>query len=614
MRSCPLFVLFAALLVAQAPPPPPPPYALTTGEKAEIIAALTELGKRISLIRAGAHDASLLNDVEIYHQAAAWALRYPEEIYNNNYVDYLRLVLRRGIARARALENRQAPWTTRKGHVVRAYRSRVDTSLQPYAVVVPAAYNPQTPMRLDVILHGRNATLSEASFIASHEQPRSPDLHTDRLELHVFGRTNNAYRWAGETDVFEALEATCRNYRVDADRIVLRGFSMGGAGAWHIGLHHPTHWAAIEAGAGFNETIEYAKQTNIPPHLRPLLHIYDAVDYARNIFNLPTVGYGGELDPQLRASLNIQRQLQAEPDLNLAALPALFLIGPQTPHRFHPDSKRESEAFLDAHLPRRQPDEIQFVTYTTRYHRSGWVSIEALHRHYERAEVFARRSTTGVVVNTRNVAVLKLDGSPKRVTLDGQTVSSPDGVYSHTNGQWTAAPPSSGLRKRPGLQGPIDDAFMDTFLVVRPASLSDPRLNRFREEYAKFLRADLPETDDTAVTGDHIENHHLVLFGTPANNRLLAKIIPKLPVSWNRSTLVVAGKTYPAASHTLLMIYPNPLNPKRYVVLNSGHTFGAAEFKGTNALLYPRLGDWAVVDHTGKVVDTGLFNERWQFN
>ena len=43
------------------------------------------------------------------------------------------------------------------------------------------------------------------------------------------------------------------------------------------------------------------------------------------------------------------------------------------------------------------------------------------------------------------------------------------------------------------------------------------------------------------------------------------------------------------------MIYPNPLDPTRYVVVNSGHTFGEKEFKGTNALLYPRLGDYA--DH-----------------
>ena len=58
-----------------------------------------------------------------------------------------------------------------------------------------------------------------------------------------------------------------------------------------------------------------------------------------------------------------------------------------------------------------------------------------------------------------------------------------------------------------------------------------------------------------------------------------------------------------------------------YVVINSGHTFKEADLKGTNALLYPRLGDWAVIKPTPtekdpaayEVVAAGLFDENWQF-
>ena len=61
------------------------------------------------------------------------------------------------------------------------------------------------------------------------------------------------------------------------------------------------------------------------------------------------------------------------------------------------------------------------------------------------------------------------------------------------------------------------------------------------------------------------------------------------------------------------MIYPNPLNPNKYVVLNSGHTFGEKDFKGTNALLYPRWGDYAVIEKkTGAVKMSGLFDEHWR--
>ena len=75
-----------------------------------------------------------------------------------------------------------------------------------------------------------------------------------------------------------------------------------------------------------------------------------------------------------------------------------------------------------------------------------------------------------------------------------------------------------------------------------------------------------------------------------------------------------------AAEHVPVLIYPNPLNPGRYVVLNSGHTFHAADFQGTNALLYPRLGDYAVLKLQPTAADSagrasghiGLFDEYWK--
>lgn len=70
-----------------------------------------------------------------------------------------------------------------------------------------------------------------------------------------------------------------------------------------------------------------------------------------------------------------------------------------------------------------------------------------------------------------------------------------------------------------------------------------------------------------------------------------------------------------------VLIYPHPAVKGKYVVLNSGHTFRAADLKGTNALLYPRLGDWAVLKPNptkadpaaADVVAAGIFDENWQF-
>ena len=235
-----------------------------------------ELASRVASLRAKA-DPALTVDVEIYIKASEWALRFPEEFYRKEYAGYALAAAESGLRRVGELENAKPTWPRARGPVVRAYRSRIDGSVQPYAVVIPRDYDFTTPARLDVILHGRNATLTEASFIASFESMKAAEATGPVMQLHVFGRTNNAYRWAGEQDVFEALESVRARYPIDPSRIVLRGFSMGGAGAWHIGLHHPHLWAAVEAGAGFTETRRYAKQTALPPHKEAVLPIYDAV-------------------------------------------------------------------------------------------------------------------------------------------------------------------------------------------------------------------------------------------------------------------------------------------------------------------------------------------------
>ncbi|MFO0841158.1 MAG: hypothetical protein U0797_02015 [Gemmataceae bacterium] len=47
-----------------------------------------------------------------------------------------------------------------------------------------------------------------------------------------------------------------------------------------------------------------------------------------------------------------------------------------------------------------------------------------------------------------------------------------------------------------------------------------------------------------------------------------------------------------------VLIYPSPVAADRYIVLNSGH-LPRRGFQGTNALLYPRLGDHAVLKLVG---------------
>src|SRR5260221_1146808 len=99
---------------------------------------------------------------------------------------------------------------------------------------------------------------------------------------------------------FIGIEKHVIREAIDRSKIILRGFSMGGAGTWHIGLHHPGKFCVIGPGAGFTTTHGYVGNLpmELPDYQEKCLRIYDAYLYAENAFNVPIVAYSGEKDAQ----------------------------------------------------------------------------------------------------------------------------------------------------------------------------------------------------------------------------------------------------------------------------------------------------------------------------
>src|SRR2546425_11483804 len=67
--------------------------------------------------------------------------------------------------------------------------------------------------------------------------------------------------------------------------------------------------------------------------------------------------------------------------------------------------------------------------------------------------------------------------------------------------------------------------------------------------------------------------NNLVLWGDPHSNKLIRSIADKLPFVWEAKTVRIGKKSFDSTHHLPVLIYPNPLHPKQYVVLNSGFTF-----------------------------------------
>ncbi len=619
------------------------PNGISDVDRSEINSAWIDLSARIPAGDAGA-------DAAVFAKSAEWALRYERQLAASD-VAVVKKMLQRCGERIDAMEKSIRPWGFRTGSVIRGFQSAVDGSIQPYGVIIPAQYDKSRRWRLDVVLHGSLTTngLNELRWVQQFDAGDNGGGGPDQeyLELHPLGRVENGYRWAGETDIFEAIAAACREYSIDPDRIVIRGMSMGGSGTWHLGLKHPDRFAALGPYAGYVETEKFSRLPfshfvpvgPLPDYQASGLHMLDSVDYAANIEMVPTVAGIGENDAAFEQHAIMAREAER--------LGAHFVnrIAAGKGHELDSQSFREQMQSLQPIVSagrNKSPKRIRFVTWTLKYSRCHWIEIVGLVRHYDRAEIVATTDDEQNISVQSADNVARLAFSPpalskpgSRLTVLGVDVELPDDraapvVIERSANRWTIAKtPTRG--KRAGLQGPIDDAFTGSFLCVRgtgtpchPAihAWATARLAQFQADWPRYFRGDLPVKDDTDVTPEDLAGKNLILFGDAESNSWIAKVLPHLPIVWNRSDLRVGGRAYSAEHHAPVLIQPNPLpgGSGRYVVFNSGHTFGAKELASVNYLLFPRLGDWAVIDVTATnpipsetPVTAGFFDEHWGF-
>lgn len=616
-------------------------------ELAKIREKTAQIETLVRDLKAKRADPVMLTDVEVYAHAGKMLLDYPDMFTNQGAIDRAFTTLDQGIERAKQLAAGQPQWNEGKRQI-HAYKSEIDGATLPYGVTLPENYDPSKPTRLYVWLHGRQNTTTETEFISSFLNRRNagnpPVADQGQIQLDCFGRINGAgWHWAGEMDVWESIAALKKRFNIDDKRIMLRGFSQGGMGAWHISLHHPDRFAAAEIGAG--TVSRTAQRPGITPYQLSTLRIWENIsEWALNIYNLPLAGHDGENDPgQLESSLRARAQLEkegfpsvGEPDhLRSQGAPGLWMQSLATGHSTSPLVRQRLDAFLKEWGDKGQgsPEHIRFLTYTTRYNRSYWVSLEGLEKHYERAEVDAQRLNGGAAydIKTKNLTrlVLRETANAREIKIDGQTLkvtAAPELTLARNGAAWAVAKngPVAGLHKVHALQGPIDDAFMDPFLLVRPtgtpwnAEVHQQALRtmeRFDRLWGKFFRGHPFVKDDKDVTEADFAKYHVVLFGDPGSNQWIARLNGKLPVTWTRQNVVLGGQTFAANENYPALIYPNPLNPSKYVVLNTGLTIEDRGYNGDYGT--PLWGDYAIVKVKSgapvpDLVTAGLFDENWQ--
>ena len=180
--------------------------------------------------------------------------------------DFVRKNLETARAYAMKVVAGEDPYRTATGMVIKAYRAEWDGTLQPYALYVPREYKlarPAAGWPLIVALHGALSDhrhnlrrvfgvdnhRGETDFEASRNEVTLPDV--DALVVSPYARGEiMGYDGLGGDDVMRVIADVRRAYDIDPDRISITGLSMGGGGAWQLGLRHPELFAAIAPVCG----------------------------------------------------------------------------------------------------------------------------------------------------------------------------------------------------------------------------------------------------------------------------------------------------------------------------------------------------------------------------
>jgi len=188
------------------------------------------------------------------------------------------------------------------------------------------------------------------------------------------------------------------------------------------------------------------------------------------------------------------------------------------------------------------------------------------------------------------------------------------------------------LHKNERLPGSMLDFTVTPFAIVIGTASKDPEMVEMCRQKAKPLidtwrdwqKQEPRVFQDSELTDADMARYSLLLIGGPDANSVTAKLAAKLPLQISADRISIDGKDFPVKDAALQMIYPNPLNPERYVWLAAATSTDGMYFNQLS-IQRPNDCDYLIVD--GRIpafkqsasplqvrVVSGMFDYNWRFS
>jgi hypothetical protein len=507
----------------------------------------------------------------------------------------------------------------------RPFRSKIDGQLLVYHFTLPKDYDPTKKYPLRIHLHAGGGFAWLAYWVTGKPDNSPRNASTDgAVHITPAGRQHVGM---GELAVLDGIADSQKHYAIDADRLIIGGASWGGTGGFHFGTLLPDHFAAaysLTGGGNYAVPVGNGR--------------FDAYILGDNLCNLPFLLWDTPGDGHYKANHAFADGLRERAKTYPGFYPNLELTDPKGGHGII-DRKLQDEgwAWMARQVRNRYPKLVVYKTHCLRYDGAYWARIDTVDDPARPARIEAQITDNNHCrVAIENSDRFHLDlvppliGSTKELMVQvngGEPLRAPAGgsvFFARTDGKWSVSAERypQRLAKKHGLSGPIQDMFMEHPLLLvygtsqgssRDAAtmMMDGIVARLfgTGDGSGFLQSGFERKADNEVNDTDIANKNLVLIGTPTQNRLVARIAGQLPVAFRDDGLKIGDKIYKGDKLGLVMVYPNPLNPKRYVLLMP------EEYWGDKVWDYP---DYLVMQAPkdgkgrGNILARGTFNSRWQ--
>lgn len=529
--------------------------------------------------------------------------------------------------------------------------SCIDNSVQYFGVNPPKVdsgknfdYNKKYSLILS--LHG-----------ASVEANGQVGCYASKDWAYVIAPTNRrpyGFNWEdwGRLDMLEVLNEAFKRFNIDSNRVYLTGHSMGGHGTWINGLTHIGLFAALAPSAGWSNlqmyvpwTLEKSGWFAAPGALayrNKVLREGSPFFLLDNAFNAPVYVLHGGVDdnvPTVHGRLLSGLLQSMKYDITYNEIPGK--------NHWWDDDKQEPgvecvdhkdlTTFLKSKVRNPYPKEVLFkLINPSNNNKCYWVTIDEQELLYQDSKIDARASSGKIDILTENIKGFTLTLSPELISL-GEIKFIIDGNFTRFNfeksGQVSFIKKGNkfvlgkvehkGLCKTMGLYGPMKQGYFTPFvLVYGKGKINYGEACAEAGYWCSNANGFVEVLADTEVTEDIIKNYNLILFGGPDENCITERINSKLPINIKNGSIWLGKERLYGEGLALELIYPNPLNREKFIVLYAGADDEGKKISYHFNVVRPSTGvpDFIIYDRGvkkrgwGGVAATGFFDANWQLN